>query len=93
VASWTSPWNSPGQNTGVGSHSLLQGYSQPRDQTQVSCIADDSLPDEPPETCSHLILTFPGIYCDALTLELSLPRTRFNKFLNFSALDKKFSRI
>ena len=22
---WYSPWNSPGQNTGVGSHSLLQG--------------------------------------------------------------------
>ena len=34
-----SPWNSPGQITGVGSLSLLQGISQPRDQTQVSCIA------------------------------------------------------
>ena len=34
-----SPWNSPGQNTGVGSLSLLQGSSQPRDRTQVSCIA------------------------------------------------------
>ena len=34
-----SPWNSPGQNTGVGSHSLLQGSSQPGDWTQVSCIA------------------------------------------------------
>ena len=33
------PWNSPGQNTGVGSYSLLQGSSQPRDQTQVSRIA------------------------------------------------------
>ena len=38
-------WNSPGQNTGVGS-CILQGIpfsrgsSQPRDQTQVSCIAD-----------------------------------------------------
>ena len=31
--------NSPGKNPGVGSHSLLQGYSPPRDQTQVSCIA------------------------------------------------------
>ena len=31
-----SPWNSPGQNTG----SLLQGISQPRDQTPVSWIAD-----------------------------------------------------
>ena len=34
-----SPWNSPGQNIGVGSLSFLQGSSQPRDQTQVSYIA------------------------------------------------------
>ena len=48
-----SPWNSPGQNTGVGSQYLLQGVfptqgsnpgtfsresSQPRDRTQVSHI-------------------------------------------------------
>ena len=33
------PWNSPGMNTGVGNHSLLQGSSQPRDQTLVSHIA------------------------------------------------------
>ena len=30
-----SPWNSPGQHTGVGSHSLLQGIFP----TQVFCIA------------------------------------------------------
>ena len=34
-----SPWDSPGQNTGVGSLSCLQP-SQSRDQTQISCIAD-----------------------------------------------------
>ena len=34
------PWNSPGKNTGVGSHSLLQGSSQSRDWTWVSCVAD-----------------------------------------------------
>jgi len=40
VTPWTnSPWNSPGQNTGVGSCSLLQRSSQPRDRTQVSHIA------------------------------------------------------
>ena len=41
----------PGQNIGVGSLSLLQGifpFSQPRDGTQVSHIAGDSLPSEPP---------------------------------------------
>ena len=30
-----SPWNSPGQNTGVGSLSLLQGIFQPRQRIQV----------------------------------------------------------
>ena len=45
---WTiySAWNSPSQNTGVGSFSLLQGNSQPRDRTQISRIALDSLPAE-----------------------------------------------
>ena len=33
-----SPWNFPGQNTGVDSLSLFWGSSQPRDRTQVSCI-------------------------------------------------------
>ena len=34
-----SPWNSPGQNTGVGSLSLLQGIFPTQDRTQVSRIA------------------------------------------------------
>ena len=34
-----SSWNSPGQNTGVGSLFLLQGIFPPRDRTQVSRIA------------------------------------------------------
>ena len=33
-----SPWNSPGQNTGVGSLSILPGR-RPRDWTGVSCIS------------------------------------------------------
>ena len=32
------PWDSPGKNTGVGCHFLLQESSQPRDQTRVSHI-------------------------------------------------------
>ena len=36
-----SPWNSPGQSTGVGSLSLLQGIFPTRVQTQVSCIASE----------------------------------------------------
>ena len=33
------PWDFPGKNTGVSCHFLLQGSSQPRDWTQVSCSA------------------------------------------------------
>ena len=41
-----SPWNSPGQHTGVGSLSILQGIFPPRDWTHVSQVG--SLPTEPP---------------------------------------------
>ena len=34
------PWGFLGKSTGVGCHFLLQGTSQPRDQTQVSHILD-----------------------------------------------------
>ena len=33
------PWDSPGKNTIVVCHFLLQGSSRPRDWTQVSCFA------------------------------------------------------
>ena len=33
------PWNSPGQNTGVGSLSLLQGVFPTQGSAQVSCTA------------------------------------------------------
>ena len=40
---FATPWimqsNSPGQETGVGNHSLLQSIVPPRDQTQVSHTA------------------------------------------------------
>jgi len=42
-----SPWNSPGQNTGVGSHSLLQGIFPTQGLNQVSHSAGDTLPSEP----------------------------------------------
>ena len=34
------PWDFPGKNTWVGSHSLLHGIIPTRDWTHVSCIAD-----------------------------------------------------
>ena len=42
-----SPWNSLGQNTGVVAFPFSRGSSQPRDWTQVSCIAGSSLSAEP----------------------------------------------
>ena len=33
------PWNSPGKNTGVSCHALLQEWSsRPKDRTSISCI-------------------------------------------------------
>ena len=48
-------WNSPDKNTGVGCHSLPQGSSLPRDQTQVSSMTD-SLPCEPNVGINYIIL-------------------------------------
>ena len=45
-----SPQNSPGQNTGVGSRSLLQGiFPNPRIKPRSPTLQVDSLPVEPPE--------------------------------------------
>ena len=42
-----SPWDSPGQNTGVDSHSLLQGIF-PTQESNPGLPQADSLPSEPP---------------------------------------------
>ena len=43
-----SPWNSPGQNTGVGSSSLLQGtLASSGIEPRSPALQVDSLPDEP----------------------------------------------
>ena len=33
------PWDSPGKDSGVGCHALLQGILRPRDRTHVSCAS------------------------------------------------------
>ena len=44
-----SPWNSPGQNTAMGSLSLLQGYlPNPGIKPRSPALWADSLPSEPP---------------------------------------------
>ena len=40
--------DSPGKNTGVGCHALLQGSSQSRNRTSVSCIAGRFFTAKPP---------------------------------------------
>ena len=40
--------DSPGKNTGVGCHVLLQGSSQPRIESRSLALQADSLPSEPP---------------------------------------------
>ena len=52
-----SPQNSPGQNTGVGSRSLLQGiFRNPGTEPRSPALQADSLPDEPPGPSSRLII-------------------------------------
>ena len=43
-----SPWNSPGKNTGVGSHFFSRISSQPRIEPRSPALGADSLPSEPP---------------------------------------------
>ena len=48
-----SPWNSAGQNTGVGCHSLLQGIFPTQGWIPGLSSQVDSLPSEPPEKPTH----------------------------------------
>ena len=41
-------WDSPGKNTGVGSHSLLQGIFPTQGSNRSLMLQADSLPSEPP---------------------------------------------
>ena len=57
VAPWTvtlrllCPWGSPGKNTGVGSHPLLQGIFPTQGLTRVSCTAGGLSITGPPGPC------------------------------------------
>ena len=56
------PWDSPGKNTGVSCHALLQGILQLRDQTRVSCIGRQIL--------YHCHLGSPFTACGTLCLPM-----------------------
>ena len=49
------PWNSPDNNTGVGSQSPLQGSSQPREPTSPALQADSFLSEPPGRPRLYLI--------------------------------------
>ena len=48
------PWDSPGKNTGVGCHALLQGILPTQGWNPVSCIAGRFFTNEPPPGKPHL---------------------------------------
>ena len=51
------PWNSPGKNTGVGCHSLLQGiFPELGIQPRSLALQADSLPSEPPGKSSPALV-------------------------------------
>ena len=75
-----SPWNSLGQNTGVGSFPFSRGSSQPRDRTQVSHIAGrffTSWATREARICFNLILT-------SLIRELENDPVFVNFFINWA---------
>ena len=57
------PWNSPGKNTGVGSHSLLQGnHPDPGTEPGSLTLQVDSLLSEPPGKSLLLFLYLQYLY-------------------------------
>ena len=66
------PWDSPGKNTGVDCHSLLQGIfflDLPVDPTHVSCISGHILYTEPPgKPLSYLSVQFSSVARSCPTL-------------------------
>ena len=75
-----SPWNSPGQNIGVCSLSLLQVISQPRNQTQVSCIAGRFLTSWATRKALKNLLTKVKQESEKVGLKLSIQKTKIIAF-------------
>ena len=65
-----SPWDSPGQNTGVGCHPLLQGdLPNPRIEPRSPALQEDSLPTEPQGKPKNTVMG-----CQTLLKRSSWPR-------------------
>ena len=67
-----SPWNSPGQNTGVGSLSLLQGIFPTQQSNWVSCIAGRSteLSGKPIYIFTYISIFFPIMFVVVLVFRM-----------------------
>ena len=78
-----SPWNSSGQNTGVGNYPFSSGSSQPRDGTQVSWIASGFFN----SWATREAHSYTMEYCSAIKKEWT------NKFKNKIKLKKKRIRM
>ena len=82
------PWNSPGQNTGVGSRSLLQGIFPNQGSNRSSALQADSLSSEPPGKTNSIKIGQSSEKCECyknknLTLELSSATYQLWKFSLF----------
>ena len=77
-----SPWNSPGQNTGVGSPSLFQGnLPHPEIELGSPALQVDSLPAElcgKPSVALLLVLVVCRLPLLSLSLILLIVRAEFN---------------
>ena len=79
------PWNSPGKNTGVGSHSLLQGILNPGIEPGSPALQADSLPSESP-----ILTTLQPYYLSSINIYWASTmgpihrngQTRFTKYTN-----------
>ena len=71
------PWDSLGKNTGVGSHSLLQGIFPSRIKPRSPTLQADSLPAEPPGKKEYECVTIQHELCLSSWLLPSSERFEF----------------
>ena len=72
-------WDSPGKNTGVGCHFLLQGIFPTRAQTCVSCLEGGFFTTEPPGKPLYSVNSFKNTWICGL----SYHRLLLLRFLRF----------
>ena len=81
-----SPWNSPGQNTGIGSLSILQGIFPTQDWTQVSRLAGRFFTSSHGNICKSTVVSTSKCY-----REVNEPGVcgNFPEEMNFNSCERK----